>query len=92
MELKYFLTWANMRLKTVCGRSQAGKGLQCDSMKGSRSSLDNCGQAARRERVYDVSTGKELTVLRSRRGKDGVGNSKEKGEEKGALRRFRWVT
>ena len=74
MELKYFLTWANMRLKTVCGRSQAGKGLQCHSTKGSRSSLDTYRQVARRERVYDVSTGKELAGLRSRRRKDGVGN------------------
>lgn len=84
MELKCFLTWANTRLKTICGRSQARKGLWCHSMKASRSLLDTCRQVARRETVYEVSTGKELAELRSRRGKDGAGNQKEKGEKKDA--------
>lgn len=74
MDLRCFLTWANTRLKTVCGRSQEGKGLQCHIMKGIKSLLHVCMEAARRKRVHEESTGKELDGLKSTRGEDGVGS------------------
>lgn len=81
MEQKYFLTWANARLKTACGRTQARKALRCHSRKGLRASPDTHGQAAGKKRVFERSTKKELAELRSKKGKDGVGNHKEKAEK-----------